>query len=303
MPLTDDIETAYPLSVRKMTRVRDVRRLLTDEAELLCSKSYAIPEPEIDFIAQVIIHLAEAGFGCGPRIVPTRNGSMWMMRKGKPYMITNWVSGRSPDFDVRSEWKKALRTLAAFHLHAEGAGFGDIPPGRDRFASLQNAIADYRSVLTESAWIGDRQTFTSLCDEAIRYLADPRSLEAIHREMSAQSFVHGDYNYPNLVLDRHNTLHLIDFENTSLQVRMTDLVHILQRNFAWNSDETLRWIEYYDRIRPLSGGDRHLLFALLHVPYPLIRAIRMGKSRSKIAAAAPPAGTINHYVKGLAKLL
>jgi Ser/Thr protein kinase RdoA (MazF antagonist) len=128
-------------------------------------------------------------------------------------------------------------------------------------------------------------------------------LEAVKHEASVGAFVHGDYNYPNLIFDRERFIHLIDFENTSHQVRMTDLAHILHRNVAWMGDETLRWIEYYDRTRPLSSGDKHLLFALLHVPYPLVRAIRLHKCRQKIRNAMPKAKMIDQYVSSLRKII
>ncbi len=286
-----------------MKRVRDVHRLLTTKGRLLCSKSYPFPESEVHFIAKVMIHLAEAGFQYSPQIVSTSDQALWTKRKEKTYMITNWVRGRSPDFKERSEWKKAIRVLAAFHHHAECAALRDLAPGRDRFALLQNVIENYRTNLSKYQTKGDMSACVSLCDDAIRYLKQPESMEAVKREASVYAFVHGDYNYPNLIIDSHGNIHLIDFENTSLQARMTDLAHILHRNFAWKGDETLRWIEYYDRFRPLSHEDRHLLFALLHVPYPLVRAIRLNKCSQKINNAVPQIRKIDQYVNELKKIV
>jgi Ser/Thr protein kinase RdoA (MazF antagonist) len=284
LTLADHIETTFPLTIRNMTKVRDVYRLLTTRGRVLCIKSYPIPETEVRFIAQVMIQLAETGFRYSPRIVPTSDQALWTMRKDKAFMITNWVRGRAPNFGDRSEWKKAIRTLAEFHRHAERTAIHDVPPGRNRFAQLPNVIADYRTNLIEYQSVENMSACVSLCDDAIRY-------------------VHGDYNYPNLIFDRQRFIHLIDFENTSHQVRMSDLAHILHRNVAWMGDETLRWIEYYDRTRPLSSGDRHLLFALLHVPYPLVRAIRLHKCRQKIRNAIPKAKMIDQYVSSLRKII
>jgi Ser/Thr protein kinase RdoA (MazF antagonist) len=303
LPLADHIETAYPLAIRNMTKVRDVYRLLTMRGRVLCIKSYPIPEPEVRFIAQVLIHLAETGFRYSPRIIPTREQALWTMRKGKAFMVTNWVRGRAPNLGDRAVWEKAIQTLAEFHRHAERSSIHDVPPGRNRFAHLPNIIANYRTNLLEYQSAGNMSACVSLCDDAIRYLGGPESLEAVKHEESVRAFVHGDYNYPNLIFDRQRFIHLIDFENTSHQVRMTDLAHILHRNVAWNGEETLRWIEHYDRTRPLSSGDRHLLFALLHVPYPLIRLIRMHKSSQKIRNAVPEAKMIDQYVSSLRKII
>ncbi|NEW05734.1 phosphotransferase [Paenibacillus sp. SYP-B3998] len=299
MPIINDIEEAYPVTIRKSKKIRDVYRLVTMKGRMLCSKSYDIPEPEVHFIARVMIHLAETGFPYGPRIISTKTQALWATRKEKPYMITNWVWGRSPDFKERSEWKKAIRTLAKFHRHAEGITLDDIPAGRDRYATLQNTIEHYRINISEHQGIGDISTFISLCDQAIHYLNQPKSIEAINYEASVRAFVHGDYNYPNLVMDRKDSIHLIDFENTSLQARMADLAHVLHRNCSWNGEEMVRWVEYYDRKRPLSSEDRHLLFALLHVPYPLVRTIRLNKNDSIIKNTMPQNTIIDKYVNAL----
>ncbi|MEW9702263.1 phosphotransferase [Paenibacillus sp. SI8] len=303
MSIIKDIEEAYPVTLSKRTKIRDVYRLLTDEGRLLCSKSFDIPEPEVDFIARVMTHLAETGFPYGPRIVMSKTQAQWMKRKEKPYMVTNWVQGRSPDFNDRPEWKKTIRTLAAFHRHAEGIVLQDVPAGRDRYAYLQSLIEGYRLTLSEQQELGELGAFTALCDEAIQYLNQPKSVEAMNREASLGAFAHGDFNYPNLVLDRKGSIHLIDFENTSLQARMTDLSHILHRNYSWNGEEMVRWIDYYDRKRPLSSEDRHLLFALLHVPYPIVRAIRLNKKRGTLIEALPDTKSIDKYVKALSSML
>jgi Ser/Thr protein kinase RdoA (MazF antagonist) len=303
LSITNDIEEAYPLKIRKSTRVRDVYRLQTTKGCMYCSKSYDIPEPEVHFIARVMIHLAETGFQYGPRITSTNSKALWAMRKEKPYMITNWVRGRSPNFKERSEWKKAIRTLAVFHRHAEGILLQEVPEGRDRFSFLPKMIENYRVTISEYNEIGDMGIFISLCNDAIHYLNQPKSIEATNHESSVRAFVHGDYNYPNLVIDRKDAIHLIDFENTSLQARMTDLAHILHRNFAWNGKEMVRWIEYYDHIRPLSSEDRHLLFALLHAPYPLVRAIRLHKSNKKVKNTLPQTRIIDQYVNALRTMI
>ncbi|OPH52162.1 hypothetical protein BC351_33030 [Paenibacillus ferrarius] len=303
MSIIHDIEEAYPIVIRKSKRIRDVYRLKTMEGRDLCSKNYDNSEQEVDFIARVMNHLIEKGFQYGPRITSSKSQMQWMMRNEKPYMITNWVRGRSPDFENLTEWKKAIRTLASFHLHAEGLTLQDIPPGRNRYAFLQNLIEDYRQTLSEYQGAGELGALITLCNDAIYHLNQPKSIEAMTHEASVHAFAHGDYNYPNLVIDRRGSIHLIDFENTSLQARLTDLSHILHRNCSWNGEEMIRWIEYYDRKRPLSSADRHLLFSLLLVPYPFIRAIRLKKSDKRIKEAIPQTRSIAKYVNGLRKML
>jgi thiamine kinase-like enzyme len=164
-------------------------------------------------------------------------------------------------------------------------------------------VASYRETIRENQKFGDMSPFISLCDDAIRCLDQPQCIEAIRNETSLLAFVHGDYNYRNLIIDKQGAIHLIDFENTSLQVRMVDLAHVLHRNVAWKGEETLRWIDNYDRVRPLSSEDRHLLFALLLVPYPLVRAIRQNRNIQSIQNAMPRTKMIEPYIHHLRKLI
>ncbi|TXK75465.1 phosphotransferase [Paenibacillus sp. N3.4] len=278
MSLASHIEEAYSVKISRKEDIRDVHRLSTVEGRLICSKRYDIPKPEIDFITDVMIHLANSGFRYGPQVVPNNDGTYCFRNKGNLYMITDWVPGRHANFNEQTERKKALRTLAKLHRHAEFPTLGDVPAARERYAHLCSRIEDYRGKLLAYEVSGLIDTCVSLCDAAIRHLGKAKCIEAVEHEASVRAFVHGDYNYPNLIVDPQGHMHPIDFENASMQPRMTDLAHILQRNVAWKGNEWLRWIEYYDRFRPLSTGDRHLLFALLHIPYPLIRAIRLHKS-------------------------
>ncbi|WJH37399.1 phosphotransferase [Paenibacillus sp. CC-CFT747] len=119
------------------------------------------------------------------------------------------------------------------------------------------------------------QWLPPLLREGEELLADPAVERLMATERKAGAFVHGDYNYPNVVLDRSHRLHLIDMENASLNVRVMDLAHILHRNCPWNADGIMTAIAEYDRKRPLGPDERFVLYALLVLPYPLVRAIRM----------------------------
>lgn len=304
MPLVRQIESEYPLAIKNQTAVRDVRRLLASDGRAFCCKSLDFPDAEVDFIADCITQLAESGFPYGPKIVTTRDGKLWTKRNNKPILITNWITGRSPDFHKSSEWKLAVKTLARFHRYSRFPAHRNVPAARERYANLTGMIANYRDTLQLQQFPDlPLRDLVFLCDEATRYLQEPKGIAAVEREANERAWVHGDYNYPNLVLDKKGLLHLIDFENASLQVRMTDLAHILYRNVAWNYDGVLRWINHYDRFRPLSAEDQYLLHALLHIPYPLIRAIRAAKNKDKLKSIVPSASRIQQYIEGIRKII
>ncbi|MFD0694207.1 phosphotransferase [Paenibacillus sp. GCM10027628] len=294
-----DVEQEYGIHILEQVKVRDVYRLITQDHGILCLKSYSISKREIRFITQIYNHLEKNGFIYGPKTLLTQNGRNWITRDGVHYMLTNWVEGGSPDFNHRDMFKKALRKLAQFHQAAQGMLAEGAPEARTRYNKLVERMTSYQSLLDENP---DMDHFITMNHKAIEYLGHPKVIKAIEQEQAAGAFVHGDFNYPNLVLDGSDSLHLIDFENTSLHVRMLDFSHILHRNFPWQGKEILHWVEYYDRKRSLSAEDLHLLYALLLVPYPIIRELKRIKKGQHVKIMVPSDEQINHYKKELRAL-
>jgi CotS family spore coat protein len=300
MLLGSDIEKEYGITITKWVKIRDVYQVITQNHGILCLKSFAIPASEIRFIAQVINHLSETGFKYSPRILLTLNQSPWITSNETHYMVSNWVVGEQPDFNNKNHYKKALRILAKFHSAAQGFPYPDAPEARSRYNKLRKKVTSYRKILSE---FPKMEHLISTCDEALDCLNLPTVVKAIEQEQAASAFVHGDYNYPNLVQDTSHVIHMIDFENTSLNVRMMDLSHILHRNFPWQGKETLRWIEYYDRKRPLSREDLHLLYSLLLVPYPVIRALLRKRQVQHNRNVLPTARLVRNYANELKRVL
>jgi CotS family spore coat protein len=300
MLLWSDVEQEYGIHILKPIKVRDVYQLITQNHGILCLKSYNIPEQEIRFIAQVFTHLAESDFRRSPKILLTHSQFPWITRNEVHYMLTNWVAGHNPDFNNRTHFKKALRILAKFHSVSKGLTALDVPETRIRYSRLGERITSYRNILGEYPKTG---RLISICNEALEHLSRPTVVKAIEQEKAAFAFVHGDFNYPNLILDRSRSIHMIDFENASMNVRMQDFSHILHRKFPWKGKETLRWIEYYNQKRLLSVEELHLLHTLLLVPYPVIRALKLQKRVQHVKIVLPTSKQVRNYVDDLKQLL
>jgi CotS family spore coat protein len=295
-----DIEQEYGIKILKQLKVRDVYKLITQNHGILCLKSYNIPEMEIRFIVQVLTHLVASDFRYGPKILSTLSQSPWITRNEVHYMLTNWVVGQNPDFDKRIHFKKALRILAKFHSVAQGLPNQHIPEARIRYNKLWERFTSYRNILGQNSKM---EPFISNCNEALEQLNRTTVVKAIDQEQAAFAFVHGDFNYPNLILDRSRSIHLIDFDNTSLNVRMQDFSHILHRNFPWRGKEILCWIEYYNRKRSLSKEDLHLLHTLLLIPYPVIRAFQLQKRLQHAKIVLPTSKQVRNYMNELKRML
>jgi CotS family spore coat protein len=292
------IETIYGIKIRKAVKVYDIYMIQTADGTF-CLKGYTSAAEEVLFIANILFCLQEHGFTRGQKVSFTVEQAPYTEIDGVYYMLTNWVDGQRPDFRNIHEFKKAIRALAKFHSVSEKFPLAGAPAARIRYFRISEKISRYKEVLHKYK---ATQHLASLCDQVLDGLTQPKAMKAIEEEQKASAFVHGDYNYPNMLKDKHGKIHLIDFENSSLYVRMQDLSHILHRNFVWNASGMLRWVEYYDRNRPLSGDDMHLLHLLLTVPYHVVRNIKIGGIRHALSVI-PGSRRLRKYQRELEALL
>jgi CotS family spore coat protein len=289
MSLLAEIEHQYGIQINKCTKVKDVYRVETKQHGSLCLKSYRVSIEEVQFIAVVQEYLIQNGFLYSPRVFLNRDGLPYIQTHGACYMLTNWVNGQNPRYQNIKQLKKSVRTLAAFHSHAKYISIS-APKRRfrvfsleDRFKSTYSAVKKYDD--RDSA---KRDAMLHLCKQALEQFEDAHVQKAILHEAKIKAFVHGDYNYPNLVVDAQGNHQLIDFDNTSLHVRMEDLAHIIHRNYPWQADGAFRLIDVYSHVRPIGKDELRLLVALLHEPYPLIRAISQKKQHPGLAIPSVP---------------
>ncbi|WP_282941150.1 aminoglycoside phosphotransferase family protein [Paenibacillus sp. RC67] len=295
-----ELEARYGIQIVKKYKIRDVYHLKTMSHGHLCLKFYEIPEDELRFISQVFLQLSAAGFEKSPTLLSTLDQAFWIARGSAYGMITNWAVGRQPDLTSRSDFKKTVRTLAKFHRVSIGFPEGEVPEARVRYSKMGEQIAEYKEVLLPYKGL---ERLTSICDIVLSDLQQPGIVKGIEKEQSLRTFVHGDYNYPNLVKNSAGKIQMIDFENTSLHIRVQDLAHLLHRNFPWQGETMIRWVEYYDSKRTLSKGEKLLLRLLLLVPYPVVRSLRRNKHLNRLDPPLPSAEQFRQYVHDLKDLL
>ncbi|MCC3381683.1 phosphotransferase [Paenibacillus farraposensis] len=298
MSILSNVEQMYGIKIRRARQTKDIYKIETASATY-CLKPYDLPEDEIRFITRVLSFLNEQGFTRAQKVYPTVQQTDYMNYDGISYTLTNWVDGRRPKFTNSIDFKKGIFTLAKFHSSAAGFPVTETPAARIRYEGLGDEIAGYKKILRPCR---GTTHLVALCEDVSNYLQQPKVREAIESEHKADAFIHGDYNHPNLIKDRRLKIHLIDFENCSLHVRMKDLSHLLHRNCLWNGTKMLRAVDFYQRYRPLSNRDLHLLHALLTAPYHVVRNLRIGGIRSA-KRVIPSLAHLNKYRRELRALL
>lgn len=269
-------EQNFPFVVQSFRKVRKgVYRVKTTTSGTLCVKLLDGPTEHVYHVVDILLHLRDRGFAKSPRLFSSRRGEWVFRNHQKYYLVTPWISGRQPNFQRFVEWRDAIQTLAQFHQSAEQFQSPCIPAEKIRYHDIFQKIESAEKILckleAKPSIDFSLDGLRSILLKAVEQVEHPEILTAIEQEQQMGAFIHGDYNYPNLVFQTTGSLQLIDFDNTSMQNRMIDLAHLLHRSATWDAQRMIEAIKIYQQIRPISNYDRRFLFTLLHIPYPLVR--------------------------------
>ncbi|MCY0895409.1 MAG: phosphotransferase [Alicyclobacillaceae bacterium] len=305
MHLTEFMEKMYGMRVAHIQpKRRNVFLLRTTDGTQWCVKVVQSTPEHLRHLLQVSEYLQANGFVHCPLVQYDKSGKAYVSWRKKFLFVTNWIPGENPHLSDINDWNKALQTLAVFHQHAVGYPLTLVPTAKIQYHRVLERVESGKQIISHLSHVQKKyERFFDLLDVAEDSVKHPLVQQSIERERLDGSFIHGDYNYPNLVFDTHRQLHLIDFDNTSMQGRMMDLAHLLHRNAAWDGPRMVESISTYDRQRTLGKTEKRYLFTLLHVPYPVLRwynmARRHGKSGSEGGLSLPSRKQLHQYAEYL----
>jgi CotS family spore coat protein len=84
-----------------------------------------------------------------------------------------------------------------------------------------------------------------------------------------KGFCHHDYTYHNIIIDKDNEVHVIDFDYCKKEIRVYDLslfiIKVLKR-MDWNIEYAKLIIDSYNEVSPLREDEYRVLFAYLLFP-------------------------------------
>jgi CotS family spore coat protein len=275
----------YPISAQSIVQIREHVYKIYSPRHVYCLKYL----PSLDSLKRshhILQHLLDSGFSKCCKIIRTYTDLPYVQPTNESggWLLTNWIEGSAPRFSSRTQLSQAVQLLAEFHTHAVGVPFLDSFPEKGRYNSLIGQWEErYQNMQT---WL--QEEYTPALEKAVELAA--LSLEKlragtaeslVETESKNRGVVHGDYNYPNLVRTQAGMLYMIDFDNSSHDVRILDLAHIMQRNVFKQIAKAQWMLQEYEKIRPLSGEERGVLASLLAFPYQFWRKAHIRKYYQK----------------------
>lgn len=269
MDIKGFVRDQYKLSVDKIIERGRVYEIQTPQGRYALKQfDYKLRLP---FHIAVLQHLEKIGFKQTHRIIPTTASQPLSNHEGIAYLLTNWIDGTHPDFIDESQLRRAAAYLAQFHLCSHTLQvdekklqhipieLGNLPKlNRHRLEKLFEWEQTYKEESFRKA-IG-------MMEQAILKFPQDIYDELVHEERERDSFVHGDYNKPNIVIRPDGGYALIDFDNCSRDIRVNDLIFLCQLHVAKDPDRALAALRAYHKFRPLSKKEFTLIKSQLLVP-------------------------------------
>ena len=268
----------HPISIIKHSHKKGNIFIVTTDNKTYILKVYSRPVNH-DFQIAILNQLTKNGFTQFPRVIFTKNGQSSVEMGSLRYVLYEWIDGTIPSFHRIRQLKMAASFLASFHAVAEGldedvinkstrndflypATFGEVRVGPFRNKVILNRLNE---------WVNHFGTDPlRIALERMEYAENMFSTdnykELLQTEKEKNTFIHGDYNYSNLIYSPKGKVYLIDFDASSVYMRICDLLFLCHLHMGKEAEYLIDILKSYHQIRPLSRLEFEIIKAELFVP-------------------------------------
>lgn len=222
--------------------------------------------------------LNKNGFSQYPRVISTLDGLNSVEIGGMTYILSEWVEGIKPSFSNVEHLKIGAAFLAFFHRAATSSEEVRIKSAPNDFL-YPNTFNDMRvgqfrnGVIIKKLKEWVQQFGTDPLKIALERLEHAEYMfpldsyeELVTLEREENTFIHGDYNASNLILSPEGKVYLIDFDDSSYFVRISDLIFFCHLHMGKEAEFLLEILKSYHKVRPLSNVEFEIIKSQLFVP-------------------------------------
>ncbi|WP_248928283.1 aminoglycoside phosphotransferase family protein [Paenibacillus hamazuiensis] len=222
-----------------------------------------------------IQYLIRRGYGHMPRWLYADNGKLWVIYKGKPFYMTEWIRGRG--LREAADYEQLGRVTAAIHQPSN-----DLPGihESDFFTLKQVAVW----MAQDSRFLGDKDGATrksaayrrwfrtyeadcrSLSERTWAEMKDPEIAALLEQEISRPALIHGDITSSNVIIAEDGRLYIIDWDRVRLGSVYAELAKALANTTQFRPEFIRSFLQGYEEARPLERAERRLIASLFRLP-------------------------------------
>ena len=293
-----EILEQYDIEVTGTRKVRGAYFCDTNEGTMLL-KETKMSDRRAPFFYEMLSNLQSNG--CPNVELPVKNKEgnfVSASENGNRYMLKKWFVGKECDVHRENEILRAAEELAILHTKMQWTGSlceGAVIAGRhlkEEFLCHNRELKKVRAFIRSRPQKGKfeylyLQYFEKMYQQALRVMTrlEDSGYEKLYREsMEEKRFIHGDYNYHNVLIlpERQNVfarteagrnaavqLAVTGFEHFCMDVQMQDFYYFYRKvleKYRWDERIGTAMLEAYQFVRPLQKEE--LEFVALRLAYP-----------------------------------
>lgn len=278
-----EIERQFNLKIEKIKPNKGVYYLNTNKGER-CLKRINYGPQKLLFVCGAKEHLIKNEFTNVDRYYLNIDKEPYALVNEDLYTLSEWIEGRECDFHNIEEVKLAAKNLALLHEASKGYD----PPENSKLKSdlgrwphlmdkRIKALAKMRDMARKKnmkqnfdlSYIKSVDFYRELAIRAANVLKSSEYLAICEKSEEEKNFCHHDYTYHNIIIDKDEKLHVLDFDYCKREIRAFDLANfmtkVLKKN-DWDINFAKEIINSYNDENLLEEREYKVLLAFLLFP-------------------------------------
>ncbi len=274
-----DVLSQYDMEINGTRRIRGAVLCDTKQGPFLM-KELSFSEKQLPDLYALYVYLKELGCVSVDEVVKNKEDALVSeSESGTKYILKRWFYGRECDSRRETDILDSVRNLACLHhvMRKQAPEFGHKRETLDQEYFRHNReLKKVRSFMRSKTTKGEFEIqflkcFDSMFEWAERArnnLANGSYLSMLQNSYDEGCFVHGDYNYHNLIL-LSGQIATTGFEHFYIGLQMDDFYYFLRKIMEknqWNIQLGHRMLDQYHRILPFT--DEQLEYLAIRITYP-----------------------------------
>lgn len=278
-----EIERQFDIKIEVIKANKGVYYLKTNKGER-CLKKINYGPQKLLFVYGAKEHLVKNGFDKVDKYFLNIDNEPYALVNEDLYTLSEWLEGRECDFHNIEEVKIAAKTLAMMHEASKGYD----PPENSKLksdlgrwphlmAKRMKSLDKMRDMIRKKSnkssfdmvYLKSMEFYKDMSKKALKTLEESSYYELCAVAESEKSLCHHDYTYHNIILDKDNGVHVIDFDYCKREVRTFDIsnfmIKVLKR-VDWDVEFAKAILESYNSVTPLAEEEYKVLLAYLQFP-------------------------------------
>lgn len=277
------VEKEYNLDIQRIEKIKNVFKLNSSSGEF-CLKLIHYEFEHFYFILSAIKHLQRNQFQKIPEIIKTKNNNDYILLGSKYAYLTNWINGRLCNYDNPLDVSMAALKLA--ELHKKSRNFivtKDMKPRIgwlkwiETYKTRRNEILDFKNRIDKKSnktefdmlYLSVMNQELERAESSINHLIKSDYMNKMKEEILNRGFCHHDYAHHNVLIDKENSLNIIDFDYCILDTHLHDLSSILIRTMKygrWDMKKAKDIFNVYSSLIWIHKEDLPIISAFIEFP-------------------------------------